>query len=60
MTLTITDPQDPHHVSDFVEELQDGQKLNPVILVKTPGNDKLEFVDGHHRFPRVQAVEHAS
>lgn len=42
--------KDPDRVAVFVKKLQDGKKLKPVILVKTPGNDKLELIDGHHRF----------
>jgi NADH:ubiquinone oxidoreductase subunit len=41
---------DPDRVDKFCKELQDGKKLKPVILVKTPGSNKLQLVDGHHRF----------
>lgn len=44
------DKSDPNHVQDFVNRIQDGKKVKPVILVKTPGNDKLQLVDGHHRY----------
>lgn len=44
------DGADPQHVQDFVQRRQDGKKLKPVILVKTPGSDKLLLVDGHHRY----------
>lgn len=44
------DGADPDHVQEFVERRQAGKKLKPVILVKTPGNDKLLLVDGHHRY----------
>lgn len=35
-------------VTPYVEKIEEG-KRKPVILVKTPGNDKLTIVDGHHR-----------
>lgn len=41
---------DPAHVQDFVKLIQSGKKLKPVILVKSPDNDHLQLVDGHHRF----------
>lgn len=41
---------DPDHVQDFVKKLKAGKKLKPVILVKTPGSDKLYLADGHHRY----------
>lgn len=41
---------DPDHVQDFINRIKDGKKLKPIILVKTPGEDKLQLVDGHHRF----------
>jgi HK97 family phage portal protein len=44
------DGADPDHVQEFVERRQKGKKLKPVILVKTPSNDKLLLVDGHHRY----------
>lgn len=44
------DGADPEHVQDFVTRRQDGKKLKPVILVKTPGSDQLLLVDGHHRY----------
>ena len=55
--LTHVDPEmpwmdepDPAHVHDFVQQLQDGKKVPPVLLVKTPGDGKLKLVDGHHRY----------
>lgn len=44
------DGADPQHVADFVKKRQQGKKLKPVILVKTPGNPRLLLVDGHHRY----------
>jgi HK97 family phage portal protein len=44
------DDADPDHVQEFVEDLQDGKKLKPVLLVKTPSGGKLELVEGHHRW----------
>jgi hypothetical protein len=44
------DGADPDHVQEFVERRKKGRKLKPVILVKTPSNDKLLLVDGHHRY----------
>jgi len=41
---------DPDKVAAFVARLQAGKKLKPVLLVKTPGSDQLQLVDGHHRF----------
>lgn len=40
----------PAHVADFVEQIQRGKKLKPVIAVKTPKSAKPKLVDGHHRF----------
>jgi hypothetical protein len=44
------DGADPDHVQEFVERRQKGKKLKPILLVKTPSNDKLLLVDGHHRY----------
>lgn len=44
------DKADPKHVSEFVAVLRKGKKLKPLLLVKTPGSDKLLLVDGHHRY----------
>lgn len=40
----------PQKVAKFVRMIQDGKKLKPVILVKTPSGDKLTLIDGHHRY----------
>jgi HK97 family phage portal protein len=40
----------PDQVYEFVERLESGKKLKPVILVKTPKGSKLQLVDGHHRY----------
>lgn len=44
------DKSSPDHVQDFVNQIRDGKKLKPVILVKTPGSSKPKLVDGHHRY----------
>lgn len=44
------DGADPDHVAEFVKRLKAGKKLKPLLLVKTPGNPKLQLVDGHHRY----------
>lgn len=44
------DGADPDHVQDFVKKIKAGKKLKPVIMVKTPSGDKLQLVDGHHRY----------
>lgn len=44
------DGADPDHVADFVRRRQQGKKLKPVLLVKTPGSHLLLLVDGHHRY----------
>lgn len=44
------DGADPGKVARFVDRLQRGKKVNPVIAVKTPGADRLQLVDGHHRY----------
>ena len=49
-TMPWMDDPDPAHVEEFVQELEQGQKLKPVILVKTPDDDKLLLIDGHHRY----------
>ena len=41
---------DPDHVQEFVERRKAGKKLKPILLVKTPGSDKLKLADGHHRY----------
>lgn len=48
--MTAMSEPDPDHVQEFVSALQDGKKVKPVILVKTPGKKKLKLVDGHHRY----------
>lgn len=43
--------QDVDHVQHFVDMLNDGEQLKPIILVNNPGTDsKFIIVDGHHRF----------
>lgn len=44
------DGADPKHVQEFAQRLQKGKKVKPVVLVKTPGNPKLQLIDGHHRY----------
>jgi hypothetical protein len=44
------DGADPDHVAGFVKRRQAGKKLRPLLLVKAPGSDLLQLVDGHHRF----------
>jgi HK97 family phage portal protein len=48
--MTGFDAADPDHVQDFVDRIQAGKKIKPVILVKRPDEAKLLLVDGHHRF----------
>jgi phage portal protein BeeE len=50
-------PADPAHVQDFVKLLEDGKKVQPVILVKTPKSPKLQLADGHHRYLAYGEVE---
>lgn len=40
----------PQHVADFIEKIQSGKKLKPVIAVKTPESKKPKLIDGHHRY----------
>ena len=53
------DAADKDHVQDFVDALQAGKKLKPVILVKRPGEGQLLLVDGHHRFIAYSIVGQA-
>lgn len=39
---------DPDKVDAFTEKIRAG-KMKPVVVVKTPGDDRLKVVDGHHR-----------
>lgn len=41
---------DQDHVEHFVKKLEAGEKIKPVILVKIPGEDQLQLIDGHHRY----------
>jgi hypothetical protein len=42
--------QDTDHVQHFVDMLNDGEQLKPIILVNNPANDSaMVIVDGHHR-----------
>jgi HK97 family phage portal protein len=41
---------DPEKVQKFVERIQKGKKVKPVIAVKTPKGHKLLLIDGHHRW----------
>ena len=42
--------EDIDHVQHFVDMLEDGEQLKPVILVNNPSQDaKFLVVDGHHR-----------
>jgi len=44
-------PEDADHVQHFLDKLQAGEQLKPIILVNNPSNDsKMLIVDGHHRF----------
>jgi len=55
-TMKWMDGADPDHVQDFVKKRQQGKKLKPVILVKTPGSDQLLLVDGHHRYIAMEEL----
>lgn len=48
--MSRMDDADPNHVAHFARKLKKGKLLKPVILVKIPGTDKLQLVDGHHRY----------
>jgi phage portal protein BeeE len=48
--MRYMDGASPEHVQDFVKRLAAGKKVKPVIFVKTPGNPKLQLIDGHHRY----------
>lgn len=39
----------PERVQRFTDKLNDGEKLNPIVVVSTAGGSKLSIVDGHHR-----------
>ena len=54
---TQMDGADPDHVQDFVKKLREGKKVNPVILVKIPGQNKLQLADGHHRFLAYEELD---
>ena len=36
-------------VKGIAQAVQDGKDMEPIILVRTPGNDKLVIADGYHR-----------
>jgi hypothetical protein len=40
---------EPDAVARFADALRAGRPVRPVVLVHTPGDDKLKVVDGHHR-----------
>lgn len=39
----------PERVKQFKKLIQQGETVNPIIAVQTPGDDKAKVVDGHHR-----------
>lgn len=41
---------DSRLIHKYMKRLQDGDELKPVILVKTPGADMLQLIDGHHHY----------
>ncbi len=43
-------PDDEKLVKGFSQKLDDGEKLDPVVLVATPKGTQLQMVDGHHRY----------
>ena len=40
---------EPKKVNKRVKRIEDGD-IKPILLVKTPKNDKYIIIDGHHRF----------
>ena len=44
------DGADPDHIAEFAKLLRAGKKVAPVILVKAPGNDRLQLVEYTHAF----------
>ena len=48
--MKYLDKSIPAHVQDFVKELKKGEQPKPLLLVKIPDNDKLQLIDGHHRY----------
>jgi len=42
-------------LSGYIEDIKKGHK-KPIMLVKTPDNDKYEVVDGHHRLLSYEAL----
>jgi hypothetical protein len=48
--------RNPQKVRAIAAAIQDGQELDPVVLVETPGGVKYEIADGWHR---TLAVKHA-
>lgn len=57
--MSRMDKADPKHVSDFVTNIKKGKKLKPVILIKVPGKDKLQLIDGHHRYLADVEMKHS-
>lgn len=47
---------DPDKVDAFTEKIRAG-KMKPVVVVKTPGDDRLKVVDGHHRVLAYQKLK---
>lgn len=41
--------KDPDHVAEFVQKIESGGQMKPIILVNEPNSKKLIIVDGHHR-----------
>lgn len=40
---------EPGRVRKFYKKIRRGARVNPAVLIKTPGGSKLIIVDGHHR-----------
>lgn len=41
--------RDPAKVKAIAELVRHGERLDPVVLVRTPGQDRLQIADGYHR-----------
>lgn len=41
--------RDPEKVKGIAQAFRDGKEMEPVVLVRTPENDKLVIADGYHR-----------
>jgi hypothetical protein len=51
-------PRNPAKVRAIAFGIEDGHKIDPIVLVKVPGDDKYQVADGWHRLAALEQTGH--